>query len=132
MKTISLEQKLACPAGAVWEIVSDVCRSDWVPMVDAIVMDGDVRSFEMAGIGQIQERILEVDHDSLRLRYSAISTPANIEHHLATICIVPEGDSCVLQWTTEIAPDQFADTVRGGMQLSIAELRKVLEPYSKS
>ena len=126
MKTVSLEQEFACPAGAVWEIVSDVCRSDWVPMVDAIVMDGDVRSFEMAGIGQIQERILEVDHDALRLRYSAISTPANIEHHLATICIVPEVDSCVLHWTTEIAPDQFADTVRGGMQLSISGLRKVL------
>lgn len=126
MKTVSLEHEFACPAGAVWEIVSDVCRSDWVPMVDAIVMDGDVRSFEMAGIGQIQERILEVDHDALRLRYSAISTPANIEHHLATICIVPEVDSCVLHWTTEIAPDQFADTVRGGMQLSISGLRKVL------
>ncbi len=126
MKTVSLEHEFACPAGAVWEVVSDVCRSDWVPMVDAIVMDGDVRSFEMAGIGQIQERILEVDHDALRLRYSAISTPANIEHHLATICIVPEVDSCVLHWTTEIAPDQFADTVRGGMQLSISGLRKVL------
>ena len=126
MKTVSLEHEFACPAGAVWEIVSDVCRSDWVPMVDAIVMDGDVRSFEMAGIGRIQERILEVDHDALRLRYSAISTPANIEHHLATICIVPEVDSCVLHWTTEIAPDQFADTVRGGMQLSISGLRKVL------
>ena len=126
MKTVSLEQEFACPAGAVWVIVSDVCRSDWVPMVDAIAMDGDVRSFEMAGVGRIQERILEVDHDALRLRYSAISTPANVEHHLATICIVPEVDSCVLHWTTEIAPDQFADTVRGGMQLSISGLRKVL------
>ena len=125
MQTIQLEQELACPARAVWEVISDVCRSDWVPMVDAIALDGDVRSFEMAGVGSIQERILEV---GLRLRYSAISTPANIEHHLATICIVPDGDSCILQWTTEIAPDQYADTVRGGMQLSIAELRKVLEP----
>ena len=85
MKTISLEQELACPASAVWEIVSDVCRSDWVPMVDAIALEGNVRSFEMVGIGRIQERILEVDHDVPRLRYSAISTPANIEHHLATI-----------------------------------------------
>lgn len=126
MQTIKLEQKLACPAGAVWEIVSDVCRSDWVPMVDSISFDGDVRSFEMAGIGRIRERILEVDHDAMRLRYSAISTPANIEHHLATICVVPNGDSCMLQWTTEIAPDQFADTVRGGMKLSIDGLRKVL------
>ena len=126
MQTIQLEQELACPASAVWEVISDVCRSDWVPMVDAIALDGDVRSFEMAGVGQIRERILEVDHNALRPHYSAISTPANIEHHLATICIVPDGDSCVLQWTTEIAPDQYADTVRGGMQLSLAELLKAL------
>lgn len=127
MQTVKLEHKFACPAGAVWEIVSDVCRSDWVPMVDAIVMDGDVRSFEMAGVGRIQERILEVDHYALRLRYSAISTPANIEHHLATICVVPKEDSCLLQWTTEIAPDEYADTVRRGMQFSLIGLGKVLK-----
>ncbi len=95
-------------------------------MVHSITLNGDVRSFEMAGVGQIQERILEVDHDALRLCYSAISTPANIEHHLATICIVPNGDSCTLQWSTEISPDQYIETVRGGMQLSIEGLRKVL------
>lgn len=126
MQTIILEQELACPAGAVWEIVSDVCRSDWVPMVDSITLNGDVRSFEMAGVGQIQERILEVDHDALRLRYSAISTPANIEHHLAMIYIVPNGNSCTLQWNTEISPDRYVETVRGGMQLSIDGLRKIL------
>ena len=126
MQTIHLEQELACPASAVWEVVSDVCRSDWVPMVDSIDLEDDVRSFEMEGVGPVRERILEVDHEALCLRYSAISTPANIEHHLATIRILPNGDSCLLQWTTEIAPNQYADTVRGGMQLSIAGLRKVL------
>lgn len=126
MQKIHLEQELACTASAVWEVVSDVCRSDWVPMVDSITLVDDVRSFEMEGVGAVRERILEVDHEAFCLRYSAISTPANIEHHLATIRILPNGDSCLLQWTTEIAPDQYADTVRGGMQLSIAGLRKVL------
>ncbi len=127
MQTIHLEQELACTASAVWEVISDVCRSDWVPMVNSIMLKGDVRSFEMEGVGPIRERILAVDHEAFCLRYSAIGTPANLEHHLATIRILPDKDSCLLQWTTEIAPDQYADTVRGGMRLSIAELRKVLE-----
>lgn len=126
MQSISLERKLACPVSDVWEIVSDVCRADWVPMVNAITLEDDVRSFEMEGVGAVRERILEVDHEGYCLRYSAISTPANVEHHLATIRIVPDGQECRLQWTTEIAPDQFADTVRGGMRLSIAGLQKVL------
>lgn len=86
----------------------------------------DVRSFEMAGIGLVKERILEVDHDAKCFRYSAFSTPANIEHHLATIRIVPNGDSCLLHWTIEISPDLFAGPVYNGMQQSITGLRKVL------
>lgn len=126
MQTIHLEQEFACAASALWEIVSDVGRSDWVPMVDAIALEDDVRSFEMKGIGQVKERILEVDHDAQCLRYSAFSTPAKLEHHLATICIVPDGDSCLLQWTVEISPDFFAGPVRGSMRQSITGLRKVL------
>ncbi len=127
MRTIELEQEFACPASDVWEVISDVCRADWVPMVDSITLEGDVRSFEMQGVGPVRERILEVDPDALRLRYSAISTPANVEHHMATIHILPRGNSCLLRWTTEIAPEQFAETVEGGMRLSIAGLKQVLE-----
>lgn len=126
MQTIHLEQEFACAASTVWEIVSDVSRSDWVPMVDSITLEDDVRSFELKGIGQIKERILEVDHDAQCLRYSAFSTPANIEHHLATIRIVPNGDSCLLHWTIEISPNLFAGPVYNGMQQSITGLRKVL------
>ena len=126
MQTVTLEQELAFPAGAVWEVVSDVCRADWVPMVDSITLDNDIRSFEMAGVEAVRERILEVDHENLCLRYSAISTPANVEHHLATIRIQARENGCLLLWTTEIAPDQFADTVRDGMQLAITGLSQVL------
>lgn len=35
MQTIHLEQEFACAASTVWEIVSDVSRSDWVPMGEA-------------------------------------------------------------------------------------------------
>ncbi len=126
MKTIQLEQEFGCPASAVWEVISDVSRSDWVPMVDSITLEDDVRSFEMKGIGTVRERILEVDHEALCLRYSAISTPVKMEHHLAIIRVVSDGDSCRLQWTVEIEPDLFAIAVHGGMQRSIEELRKVL------
>ena len=126
MQTIKLEQELACAASKVWEVISNVCRSDWAPMVNSITLDNDVRSFEMEGIGPIKERILEVDHDNFCLRYSGISTPANVEHHLATFRVTPNGQGCRLQWTTEIAPDQFAATVQAGMQHSIEGLKKVL------
>ncbi len=77
-------------------------------------------------MGPVKERILEVDHQAMCMRYSAISTPANIEHHLATIRILSNGDSCQLQWTTEIAPDQYASLIEEGIKTSLDALSIVL------
>ena len=60
------------------------------------------------------------------LQYSAIQTPIPIEHHLATMQILPLNDEeSMLHWTTEISPDTFADAIHQGMLLSIEGLQKI-------
>ena len=126
MKTLKEEAKFGCSADELWVILSDVGRCDWVPTIDEIILEGDLRHFQMTGMGQITEKILKQDHASMILQYSAIQTPAPIEHHLATMQVAPLNDrECMLSWTTEISPDIFADGIHQGMIVSIEGLKKI-------
>ena len=127
MKTLKEETKFNCSADELWLILSDVGRCDWVPTIDKITLEGDLRHFEMTGMGQITEKILKQDDASMTLQYSAIKTPAPIEHHLATMQIASLNDQeCILSWTTEISPDIFADGIHQGMLISIDGIKKVI------
>ncbi|MBT8145217.1 MAG: SRPBCC family protein [Gammaproteobacteria bacterium] len=127
MKTVKLETELDAPVEQVWSIFADVTRSDWVPGVDAITEEDGIRSFNMAGIGEVQEKILKLDHQNHCLQYSAIKTPSGVDHHLAIVQLAPlANDRCRLQWTTEIEPEQFAIAIEQAMKLSLDGLRGVL------
>jgi hypothetical protein len=127
MKTLKEETKFNCSADELWLILSDVGRCDWVPTIDKITLEGDFRHFEMTGMGQITEKILKQDDASMTLQYSAIKTPAPIEHHLATMQIASLNEQeCMLSWTTEISPDIFADGIHQGMLVSIDGIKKVI------
>ena len=127
MKTLKEEVKFNCSADELWAILSDVGRCDWVPTIEKIVLEGDFRHFEMTGMGQITEKILKQDDASMTLQYSAIKTPAPIEHHLATMEVVSLNDKeCKLSWTTEISPDIFADGIHQGMLVSIEGIKSVI------
>ena len=127
MKTLKEEARFNCSAHELWMILSDVGRCDWVPTIDKIALEGNFRHFEMTGMGQITEKILKQDNASMTLQYSAIKTPAPIEHHLATMQIVPLNDhECLLNWTTEISPDIFAEGIQQGMLISIEGIKTVI------
>ena len=127
MKTLKEDTKFNCSADELWLILSDVGRCDWVPTIDKISLEGDFRHFEMTGMGQITEKILKQDDASMILQYSAIKTPAPIEHHLATMQIASLNEQeCMLSWTTEISPDIFADGIHQGMLISIDGIKKVI------
>jgi len=81
----------------------------------------------MTGMGKITEKILKQDNANRTLQYSAIDTPAPIEHHLATMQVTPlNNQECVLSWTTEISPDIFADGIHQGMLASIEGIKKII------
>jgi len=127
MKTLAERVELDCSAKYLWSILSVVERCDWVPTIEKITLNGDCRLFEMEGMGTITEKILLKDNDQMILQYSAIETPTPIEHHLATMEIIPEDDfKCYLEWTTEIESEIFADSIHQGMLVSIEGIKKVL------
>tara|TARA_B100000902_G_scaffold399797_1_gene472588 strand:- start:529 stop:930 length:402 start_codon:yes stop_codon:yes gene_type:complete len=128
MKILKEEVLYNCSAKDLWAVISDVGRCDWVPTIEKITLEGNLRYFEMTNIGKITEKILKLDHESMVLQYTAIKTPAPIKHHLATMQITPLNvQECMLMWATEISPEIFADGIQQGMMASIEELKKVCQ-----
>ena len=131
MKRLEEERIFNCSADVLWSILSDVARCDWVPTVEKITLDGDCRFFEMAGMGRIVERILLLDNETMTLQYSAIETPAPVDHHLATMHVREvDEDHCQLEWKTEIDPETFADGVHQGMVISLQGIESLLSNCS--
>jgi hypothetical protein len=118
-------------ARAIWEIISNISRSDWLPTVNKINIEDDCRIFEMEGMGSIKEKIIECNHETMTLRYSAIETRTPIKHHLATMQLLEKDNAiCELKWTTEIEPEIFSNAIYEGMLISIEGLKKVLNSES--
>ena len=131
MKTIEENRSFNVSPKRIWEIISDLSRSDWVPGVESITLEDNVRTFKMQGMGRLVEKIIKCDHDALELEYSAIETLAPINHHLAKIKLVSnENDSTDFIWTTEIDPEEFADAILQGMVSSLDQLELVLSETS--
>jgi len=131
MKTIEEKRLFNVSPQIIWNIISDLSRSDWVPGVESITLEDNVRTFKMKGMGRLVEKILRCDHDALELEYSAIETLAPINHHLAKIKLVSnDNETTDFIWTTEIDPEEFADAILQGMVSSLDQLELVLSETS--
>ena len=127
MKTIEKKRSFNVSPQMIWNIISDLSRSDWVPGVEGITLEDNVRTFKMKGMGRLVEKIVKCDHDTLELEYSAIETLAPINHHLAKIKLVSnENESTDFIWTTEVDPEEFADAILQAMVSSLDQLELVL------
>ena len=51
MKTIEIEEIFDQKPSVVWKIISDLSRTDWVPGVEEISLEGATREFFMEGMG---------------------------------------------------------------------------------
>ena len=127
MIKIKIEKQIKCSSDDLWALFSDVTRSDWVPFANSISLEDDVRTFVMEDVGEIKEKILEINHDKKSLTYSVIKSPAPLDHHLANIKVLEENHFSKLIWTSEIEPNEFEKLIKDGMESSIEMIQKILE-----
>ena len=126
MKKIEESRIYKVEPNYIWQIIGDFSRCDWVPGVESIELNGNERTFKMSGMGKLVERIIECNDTEMELTYSAIQTMAPINHHLAKIKLIDQGQETLFEWTTEIDPPQFADAIRQGMLASLDKLEEIL------
>ena len=127
MKVIEQTRIFSADIAIVWNIISNLSRSDWVPGVERITLKEDTRIFEMQGMGDLVERIIKCDSETKELHYSAIKTQAPINHHLAKIKLENFEGKTKFIWSTEIDPEIFSDAIEKSMIASLDQLAEVLK-----
>ena len=112
----------------VWKLVREFGGLEtWMPGVESCVVDGDVRTVGMMGI-EVKEQLRGRDEAGRRLSYSIVESPmGNLESHLVTIAVEPEGSGSHITWSVEVSPDDLLGLFVPIYEGAIVELKKKLE-----
>ena len=112
----------------VWKVVREFGGLDeWMPGVETCTVDGDVRTIGMMGI-EVKEQLRRLDDSARRLSYSVIESPmGNLESHLVTIAVEPEGTGSHVTWSVEVVPDELLALFLPIYEGSVVELKKKIE-----
>ena len=112
----------------VWKLLRDFGGlADWMPGIETCTVSGDVRTIGMMGI-EIKEELRDLDDSARSISYSVIESPmGNLESHLATISVEPEGSGSHLTWAVEVVPDDLLALFVPVYEGSVVELKKKLE-----
>jgi carbon monoxide dehydrogenase subunit G len=122
------EVSIARSPDEVWKILREFGElAEWMPGIESCRVDGDVRTLQTMGI-EIKEQLRSLDDDARRISYSVVESPmGNLESHLATIGVDPEGTGSRVTWAVEVVPDDLLALFLPVYEGSVVELKKQLE-----
>lgn len=111
----------------VWALVGRFEGLDeWMPGIDSCEMDGDVRKLSAMGM-EIHEQLKDRDEAARRISYSIVQSPLPLDHHLATITVIPDGSGSRLEWAFEVLPDDMAAGIAPIYEGSVKAVKQQLE-----
>jgi carbon monoxide dehydrogenase subunit G len=112
----------------VWKLLREFGGLEtWMPGVDACDVDGDVRTIKTMGI-EIKEQLRNLDDAGRTISYSVVESPmGNLESHLATIAVEPEGSGSHVSWSVAVTPDELLGLFLPIYEGSVVEIKKKLE-----
>ncbi|HEV7527041.1 MAG TPA: SRPBCC family protein [Acidimicrobiia bacterium] len=112
----------------VWKLVREFGGLEtWMPGVETCVVEGDVRTIGMMGIS-VKEKLRGIDDNARTISYSVVESPmGNLESHLATIAVEPEGSGSHVTWSVEVSPDDLLGLFVPIYEGSVVELKKKIE-----
>ena len=111
---------------AVWDVISDPGRVDWVAGVESATYDGEVRRFKMTGAGELAEAILTLDATQRLLEYGVVESTPPLDAHRASMQILDHDEGAELVWKTEVEPVAVEPFIKAGMEASLPGLHNVL------
>ena len=123
---IQLEHHFNKPAEALWLILGQPERVDWVPGIESCQFDGKIRAFTLPGAGALKEKILQLDHELRRIEYSCIESTTPFEAHLASMQVIETQTGCQLIWKTQVQPEKFEPFIRQSMEGALRRLETLL------
>lgn len=97
-----------------------------MPGVADCQFDGEVRSLNLPGAGDIKERILFHDSATRTIKYSCFESPGALKSHHASMTVLEDDEGSRLIWEARIEPLELETFVKESMKGSIIQLEKVL------
>ncbi len=116
------------PADDVWRVIADVGSvADWFPSFRSSRVEGRQRIVvTQTGISLVED-IWRVDHEQRRFQYAIVPNGA-IREHRATVDVIDLGDeTCVVVYSTDMAPAVLVLALSGGIAEALDNLRGRLE-----
>ena len=122
------ETDINCSPDDAWKLIRDFGGlGAWMPSIESCTVDGDIRTLGMMGI-EIKEQLRSLDDDNRTIAYSVVESPmGNLESHLATIAITPEGTGSHLTYSVDVSPDELLGLFLPVYEGATAEIKKKLE-----
>ena len=112
---------------ALWAIIGDPARVDWVPSITRSSFSGDRRIMEMEGAGRVVEQIFDLEAAKHLVRYGVVESSAPLAKHQAQMQLKVLGPKQTeLHWQTDVEPDAFAPFIEQGMDAGIEGLQRLL------
>lgn len=112
----------------VWKVVADAgAISAWFPVIEASELHGSIRRCTLQGGGQLEEEIVTSDDTLRRLQYRIVAGDMPLDHHLATIDVLPHGDSSLVIYSTDLEPAEAAGQMGAVLGAGLNGLREHLE-----
>lgn len=133
----AITKKLNVPADVVWEAVRKIGRLDvWFPIIETCRVEGEgsgaSRYMTVAGGGEINDTIEEIDDTNRRLIYLRPLSPFPVTYYRGTVEVFKSYDGLgVVVWTIdfESQPEDsaaVAELVRGAISQGIDGMEKDL------
>ncbi|MEM8676722.1 MAG: SRPBCC family protein [Cyanobacteria bacterium P01_G01_bin.67] len=112
MATIHKQFKINAPSDRVWQKMSDLTGvHSLLGMLTNAELYGDTRVCQTQDGNSLKELIVSVDSKQKRLVYAITESPFSFEFHVASWQAIPDGDSTVFEWYTDLKPDNLAETI---------------------
>ena len=126
MASAMSEIDIECSADDVWKVAGDFGGlAGWMPGIEKCTVDGDIRTIEMGGM-KIDERLVARDDTKRSLTYS-IASGAPVDHHEATITVVPKGEGSHVTYTVDVEPEAMLPLFQDIYMKSLEALKAHVE-----
>jgi carbon monoxide dehydrogenase subunit G len=119
------------PAGEVWAVVSDAGNiSAWFPVVQTSEASGGERHCTLQGDVPLDEEIVNNDPELRRFQYRIVGGGVPVESHLGTVDVLEQDGASLVVYSTEVTPDEAADTLGPAIEDGVRGLKQYCESRS--
>jgi len=126
--TARAETRISRTPDEVWSAVSDPTGiASWFPGVTKCTCEGNVRHVWVDSGIEVDEEIISNDSNLRRFQYRLLPGPVPIEHHLATMDIIADGDGTLAIYSIDVQPEGFGPPMQQTAEAAVAGLKTHLD-----